>query len=713
MQPAGTYNAPKVWTPSRVVLGLIAVALTVALGLWLWHLNTNRNLSSRVFRVGADDAPPYSVLRPGQPPTGLAVEVIREAARREGLHLQFVATKLPVDEAFRRGLVDLWPAATDTPDRRTWLHVSDPWLLNRICIVSRASKQVRSIADLANKRVGAVRLRIVREISGSYPPPGMTAREMAGRYEGLIALCRDEVDASIIEQRFLEQKLLDRPAECAGVPLVVMNVLGADRMLSILANEQSAGAASLLRRGITDMNRDGTFTNLLDHWSAYMGNEIRIVSELENKALQSRVAFYGTLVLAMMGIVLVVQNRRLRIANLMAGAATRAKSEFLASISHEIRTPMNGILGMSHILLQGPLPHEQREQVKIIESSGQSLLRLINDLLDFSKIEAGKLAIEHEAFNLGVLAEQAVALVLPTAEAKGLPVKISIDPKLPALLEGDPGRIRQVLLNLLGNAVKFTDQGEVSLRVDAGPPAGDVVAVEITVRDTGIGVAAENLPHLFEKFYQADSSATRRFGGTGLGLSISHQLVQLMGGTIQVESTPGAGSMFRVDLPLRRVSRGWQEELTPRDAALPAVSGRPGEGLRVLLVEDNKVNQHVATRFLERMGCHVELAENGLSALDRVRAAVDGSAFDMILMDCLMPIMDGYVATRSIRAVETAAGRRTPVIAMTASLLEEDRRRCREAGMDDYIPKPVDPEELKRAVVRFTRDRAQARGAQA
>ncbi|QOY87024.1 ATP-binding protein [Paludibaculum fermentans] len=701
MRDAGKLPAFRLWTSLRVLLSVVAVVACGGAAVLIWHLGMYRTLSQHAFRVGADNAPPYSVLRPGQPPTGLAVEVLREAARRKGIRLIFVETQVGVDEAFRRNLVDLWPAATDTPERRKWLHVSDPWLMNRLCIVSRSDNPVHAIADLKNKRVGSVYLRIVKEIGGPNPPPGMTAREVPGRAEGLLALCRGEVEASIIEQRFLEQKLLVRPAACDGVSLVVMNVPSADRMLSVLANEQSAAAAIMLRKGITEMSRDGSFTHILDFWSSFMGNEMRIVSELETKARQSRISFYGTVLLAIMGIVLVVQNGRLRHANRLAGAATRAKSDFLASISHEIRTPMNGILGMSHILLESPLPREQREHVQIIESSGQSLLRLINDVLDFSKIEAGKLTIEQEAFNLRQLVQQVAALVLPSAEAKGLKLNLSVAGDLPAMLEGDPGRIRQVLLNLVGNAVKFTEQGAVSVEVSMGEASGELVAVRIAVRDTGIGVAAENLPHLFEKFYQADSSASRRFGGTGLGLSISHELIHLMGGTIQVESQPGTGSNFCVELKLRRISGVWQDELVPEPAAAANLPPTPREGLKVLLVEDNKVNQRVATRFLQRLGCEVELAENGLIALDRVRVLADGSRFDLILMDCFMPVMDGFVATRSIRAVETAAGWRTPVVAMTASLLEEDRRRCREAGMDDYIPKPVDPAELRRVVARF------------
>ncbi|MGC4051022.1 MAG: histidine kinase dimerization/phospho-acceptor domain-containing protein [Paludibaculum sp.] len=459
MKDDGKLPAFKFWTSLRVVLVAVGVVFSGVAALLVWHLGIYRTLDQQVYRVGVDNAPPYSVLRPGQPPTGLAVEVLREAARRKGVRLSFVETQLGVDEAFRRNIVDLWPAATDTPERRQWLHVSDPWLMNRLCIVSRSSNPVHAIADLKDKRVSSVYLRIVREITGAHPPSGMKAREIPGRAEGLLALCRDEVDASIIEQRFLEQKLLVRPKECDGVSLVVMNVPSADRMLSVLANEQSAAAAIMLRKGITEMSRDGSFTHILDYWSSFMGNEMRIVSELESKARQSRISFYGTVLLAIMGVVLVVQNGRLRHANRLAGAATRAKSDFLASISHEIRTPMNGILGMSHILLESPLPRDQREQVQIIESSGQSLLRLLNDVLDFSKIEAGKLKIEQEAFSLRQVVQQVAALVRPSAQAKGLKLQVTLAENLPSILEGDPGCIRQVLLNLVGNAVKVYRAG--------------------------------------------------------------------------------------------------------------------------------------------------------------------------------------------------------------------------------------------------------------
>jgi CheY-like chemotaxis protein len=322
-----------------------------------------------------------------------------------------------------------------------------------------------------------------------------------------------------------------------------------------------------------------------------------------------------------------------------------------------------------------------------VRTSGESLLTILNDILDFSKIEAGKLAIEHVPFDLFAMLRATVDLLSPRADAKRVSLDLRIHDGVPERVVGDEGRIRQVLLNLIGNAVKFTEKGSVLVHVEVGADA----RIRFEVRDSGIGIAADALPALFQKFTQADSSTTRRFGGTGLGLAISKQLVHLMGGELTVESELGTGSTFRFDLelpldanvrgPVRSESRG------PLEPGL--------QRAYVLLVEDNPVNQKVARYLLARAGCRVDLAENGRDAI----AMVGRTAYDIVFMDCLMPEMDGYEATAEIRRNE-AAGSRVRVVAMTANALRGDRERCLAAGMDDYLAKPLDPQELSAALDR-------------
>jgi signal transduction histidine kinase/ActR/RegA family two-component response regulator len=686
---------------ASILTGTLAVAGLCLAGWGLWSIIAgHRVVPDKVYRVGVDHAPPYHILEPGQPPRGLAVDVIKEAAMRRGIRLQFVQTVLTVDEALDSGLVDIWPAATDTPERRKRLHSTASWLPNRLCIVSLYRAPVHKVEDLQGKRVAAIRNRIVNEMVGKMLPPGTTVLVVKGREDGLRSLCGGQVQASVLEQRFLETALLNRPMECDGVRLEVFNASGTDRMLTILSNHESAAAADSLREAIDEMMQDGTFTRVLDRWSAFSGSEMRVVNALQGSQRTTRFVGFSMLLLVAFGALLIYQNRRLRAANEMAGAATRAKSDFLAAVSHEIRTPMNGILGMVQLLLSTPLNREQREQAEIIRESGQSLLRLINEILDFSKIEAGKLQLESVPFDLRHLVEQTVALVQQQIEVKKLECRLTVAPDLPAPLIGDPGRLRQVLLNLISNAIKFTDHGLIALHVGLESQTREAAKVRISVVDTGIGIPAEKMPHLFEKFYQADSSTTRRYGGTGLGLAICHQLITLMGGTLTASSAPEVGSRFEVELSLPKAPMPGDDGHSEAAAdALP--EEKPWAGARILLVEDNPVNQRVAMRLLQRLGCDVEIAENGRDALQMMDSHGANSGFDLVLMDCLMPVLDGYETARSIRKLEEISGQRTPVVAMTASVREEDRLRCAEAGMDDYVAKPVAVSELQRVLKRW------------
>lgn len=386
-------------------------------------------------------------------------------------------------------------------------------------------------------------------------------------------------------------------------------------------------------------------------------------------------------------------------------AANKAKSEFLAMMSHEVRTPMNGIIGMTDLMLDTPLSTEQRELAETVKTSANALLIILNDILDFSKIEAGKLALEKINFDLKTMVKEILNLAADSVRAKGLRLSSAVEVNVPSALRGDPSRLRQILLNLLTNAVKFTEKGEVAVNVVVTRDWPDAAELRFSMRDTGIGISEATQRRLFQPFTQADNSTTRTFGGTGLGLAICQKLVFLMGGEIGVDSEPGKGSTFWFTVRLLKQPTGNEAppSVAQENDVAPQVSAnskadtrrvqREEEQPRVLLVEDNRVNQTLAMRLLEKEGCKVVLATNGRGAVD-ARHRRDN--YDLILMDCHMPEMDGYEATQRIREYEKEHGL-SPIriVAITANALKGDREICLRAGMDDYISKPLKAEELR------------------